>query len=491
MEANPQLESELAYDTEAQQLFCDDACGRFNEGQSAVFNEIVAAIEATPQEAHFFIQGPGGTGKTFLYKALAAHFRALGRVTLCVASSGIAALLLPGGRTAHSRFKIPLAINESSTCNIKKNSKLAAMIRATSLIIWDEVPMQNKYCFEAVDRTLRDVLDVDSLFGGIPTAFGGDFAQILPVVRRGARAQIVQASLSQSYIWPAIRVRCLTENMRVQGSDEDNRGFIQWLQDLPYNPELYGLTELYPAVATYSSITDFFSAVYPDELLASALFDPGVFADRCILTGTNTAVAELNFATLRRFPGDSTACLAVTTVVDGPADVPVTGLSPEFLQSVEFPSIAPSRLDLKFGVPVILMRNLDAQQGLCNGTRMVVLDVRRNCLKVRVLTGDFAGEIRYIPRIKLTTSPEDFAFIISRVQFPVRLCFAMTINKSQGQSFTRVGVDLRSPVFSHGQFYVAMSRVTDVRGLHVLLPGEGARVMNVVYPEVLITGNSG
>ena len=108
---------------------------------------------------------------------------------------------------------------------------------------------------------------------------------------------------------------------------------------------------------------------------------------------------------------------------------------------------------------------------------------------MRIITEDFAGENRLIPRIKLTTSTDDFPFAISRLQFPVRLCFAMTINKSQGQSFRRVGVDLRMPVFSHGQLYVAMSRVTDIRGLCVLRSSEGAKIYNVLYPEVLITEN--
>ena len=85
--------------------------------------------------SHFFIQGPAGTGKTFLYKCLCSYYRGQGKIVLYVASSGIAALLLPCGRTAHSRFAIPLDINEVSTCNIGKNTQLADLIRQTSLII--------------------------------------------------------------------------------------------------------------------------------------------------------------------------------------------------------------------------------------------------------------------------------------------------------------------------------------------------------------------
>jgi ATP-dependent DNA helicase PIF1 len=85
---------------------------------------------------------------------------------------------------------------------VPKNSELADLLRGTALIIWDEVPMQHKRCFEAVHRMLTDVRSDDrSLFGGVPTVFGGDFAQILPVVPRGNRADIVNACLQRSFIW--------------------------------------------------------------------------------------------------------------------------------------------------------------------------------------------------------------------------------------------------------------------------------------------------
>ena len=102
-------------------------------------------------------------------------------IFLVVASSGIASLLLSGGRTTHSRFKIPLDINEHSTCEIKKGTQLARLIEEAKLIIWDEAPMAHRYCFEAVDRTLRDILFISNIngetkpFGGKPILLSGDF----------------------------------------------------------------------------------------------------------------------------------------------------------------------------------------------------------------------------------------------------------------------------------------------------------------------------
>jgi ATP-dependent DNA helicase PIF1 len=110
---------------------------------------------------------------------------------LNVASSGIESILLPGGRTAHSQFAIPLDISEESCCRIEKNSKKASLLTMTTLIIWDEAPMVNRWAFEAFDRTLRDVMSSvicgseDLPIGGKTIVFGGDFRQILPVVPGG------------------------------------------------------------------------------------------------------------------------------------------------------------------------------------------------------------------------------------------------------------------------------------------------------------------
>jgi hypothetical protein len=154
---NPLIAAELNYNPEIQQTEFDASFGRLNQDQRHAFNIITAAIENDPQHAQFFLQGPGGTGKTFFYRCLCQYFRAQAKIVLCVASSGIAALLLPGGTTAHSRFKIPLKLDSNSMCSISKTSNLGKLIRRITLIIWDEAPMTHRLAFETVDRTLRDI----------------------------------------------------------------------------------------------------------------------------------------------------------------------------------------------------------------------------------------------------------------------------------------------------------------------------------------------
>ena len=463
---------------------------QFNTNQASCFNAITTAITDDPQNAHFYLQGPGGTGKTFLYKALCHYYRGLGLNVLCVASTGIAALLLPDGRTAHSRFGIPIELHESATCSISMSSKVAASLRAVDLIIWDEVPMQHKYCFEAVHRlfcNLRMIpLDCPDplLFGGTPVILGGDFAQILPVIKQGSRTSTVIACLQKSFIWPKLKQLRLRTNMRVRNSTQDGP-FRDWISRLPYDASLNGSISIPSYISQPRTIMNLIDIIYPQSLLQRP-DDYTSFRDRAILTTRNCIVHELNSLILTRFPGALRSYRSVDTTDVNESESGIDQVPPEFLHAQSPPELPLSALDLKVGVPIMVLRNILPDQGLCNGTRMVVTKLGNHCIQGRILGGEFDGQLRTIPRIKLEYSGEDLPFSLYRHQFPVRISFAMTINKSQGQTFHQVGVDLRSPAFSHGQFYVAASRVSSATGLHILLPpGDATTTTNVVYPEVL------
>lgn len=165
------------------------------------------------------------------------------KVVLPVASSGIAATLFPGGRTAHYRFKIPLKLDEDSSCSIHHNSDIAELIKQTKLIIWDEAPMQNRSAFECLDRSLRDIMRsvspnrYNKLFGGITVLLGGDFRQILPVITKGSRSDIVFSCISRSPLWAHCQLHTLSTNMRLsRGNSEVQRHrtkkFSQWVLDI-------------------------------------------------------------------------------------------------------------------------------------------------------------------------------------------------------------------------------------------------------------------
>ncbi|XP_068328165.1 ATP-dependent DNA helicase PIF1-like [Pyrus communis] len=190
-----------------------DAIERLNNDQKSAFNIIMGAVQRS-DNATFFVDGPGGTGKTYLYRALLASLRRLGHIVLATTSSGIAATILPGRRTTHSKFKIPLSLDASSMCSIGKQSDLAKLIQKAKAIIWDEATMTHRHAFEALDRTFRDLTDIDLPFGGKIMIFGRDFRQVLPVIRKGTKSKLIQASVVKASFWSQVKILKLKQNMR-------------------------------------------------------------------------------------------------------------------------------------------------------------------------------------------------------------------------------------------------------------------------------------
>ncbi|XP_021755968.1 uncharacterized protein LOC110721144 [Chenopodium quinoa] len=164
----------------------------------------------------FFIDGPGGTGKTFLYNALYAEIILMNKIVFPTATSGIAASNIPSGRTTHSWFKIPLDPLESRACSVPKQGSLAALLRETTLIIWDEASMAKKKNVESIGMLLRDICDPQLLLGGKIVVFGEDFRQVLPVVPKRTQREAVAASLVSSALWPLLTKFRLIENIQAR-----------------------------------------------------------------------------------------------------------------------------------------------------------------------------------------------------------------------------------------------------------------------------------
>lgn len=205
-----------------QEEFIDNV-GKLNERQKDVFDSVIsAATTSSISNKVFFLDGPGGTGKTFLYNTLITYLKANNYKCIPVASSGISAELLSSGTTAHSKFKIPIPVMRNSMCHIPAQSLLASEIKQANLIIWDEAPMMNKLAVEAVDRTLRDLMEIPDIpFGGKAVLFGGDFRQILPVLERGSKSKVINSCLKNSYLWTTMVKKKLTENMRLEDSTQN------------------------------------------------------------------------------------------------------------------------------------------------------------------------------------------------------------------------------------------------------------------------------
>ncbi|XP_075086514.1 uncharacterized protein LOC142169177 [Nicotiana tabacum] len=172
-----------------------NAQSKLNLEQEQVFKIILQRVDSG-RAGLFFVDAPGGTGKIFLYRALLANVRSRDMIALATTTSDVAAIILPGGRTAHSRFDIPLQTSETTITNMSKQSGGAKLIRKAKFIVWDEAPMARRQTIETVDRSFRDIMDVDEPFGGKVIVFRGDFRQVQPIVPKSTRAETVNASLS-------------------------------------------------------------------------------------------------------------------------------------------------------------------------------------------------------------------------------------------------------------------------------------------------------
>ncbi|XP_074374046.1 uncharacterized protein LOC141714425 [Apium graveolens] len=341
----------------------------------------------------FFVYGSGGCGKTFLWRTLICKLRSQGKIVLPVTSSGITATLMSGGRTAHSRFKIPIDLDEFSTCNISHDSNIAQLIKQTNLIIWDEVPMQYKYAFECLDRSLKDIMKAidparyEMSFGGITIVLGGDFRQILPVITYGDRGDIVAA--------------CITS--------EDLKLFAQWVLNIgngqvPPPPNSNPLIEnqiLIPSrfcdLATENTVENMISSTFPN--FSHYGTSSQYLSERAILTLTNQTVGQVNSVIVDMLPGESVCYLSVDSAEEfgGTDEDPNQPFPVEYLNSLNVTGLPYHDLKLKVGAVVMLIQNLNQILGLCNGTRMIITKYLKFCVECEVICGTFAGTKHYIP----------------------------------------------------------------------------------------------
>ncbi|XP_017247877.2 uncharacterized protein LOC108219103 [Daucus carota subsp. sativus] len=423
-----------------------------NEEQINVYRAVLDSVQGN-QGGLFFLYWSGGCGKTYVWRTLIAKLRSEGQIVLPVATSGIAATLLPGGRTTHSRFKIPIILDEFSLCNIGHNSDIAELIKVTKLIIWDEAPMQHRYAFECLDRSLRDIMkSVDPSranlpFGGITVLLGGD------------------SDAGDGNLPPA-------DPTEFPNAKENDIVIPAQFCDL-----IIG-----------NSVENMISATFPD--FSTNCKDAKYLRERAILTPTNQTVSHLNSLIVDKMPGDSVSYYSVDTVEEfgGTEDDFNSAFPIEYLNSINLPGMPPHDLKLKVGVVVMLMRNLNQTLGLCNGTRMIITKCLKFCVECEVICGSFAGTRHFIPRMELCPSDTRMPYKLIRKQMPLQICYAMTINKAQGQSLETVGLFLPKAVFTHGQFYVAISGVTSPHGLRIFIDDDSGQptnvTQNVVYQEI-------
>lgn len=473
---------ERQYDIEQLQDFVESHINLLTDDQKHAFDTVMQYVQ-NGNGGIIFLDAPGGTGKTFLINLILAEIRKENEIALAIASSGISATLLDGGRTAHSALKLPLNVNqtENPTCNIGKGSGMASVLKTCKIIVWDECTMAHKKSLEALDRTLQDLRGVNQSMGATLLLLAGDFRQTLPVIPRSTPADELNACLKASPLWRNVKKITLTTNMRVHLlQDENAQTFSKQLLDIgdgkfPIDPATNEITFPSNFCQMHSSIQDVEKKVFPN--ISTNFKNHNWLCERAILAPKNDDVNKINDRIQIQIPGEATKYKSIDTVTDEDQTVnyPI-----EFLNSLEPSGMPPHILCLKVGSPIMLLRNLHPPK-LCNGTRLSIKKLSPNVIEATIISGKNKGEDVLIPRIPMI--PTDLPFNFKRLQFPIRLAFAITINKAQGQSLAVAGLNLEKPCFSHGQLYVACSRVGTPEKLFIFAPNGKSK--NIVYPLAL------
>ncbi|XP_074649050.1 uncharacterized protein LOC141904363 [Tubulanus polymorphus] len=479
------ISEETSYDMPALHAALTEKLPTLNDEQKLIYDAVIGSLQ-NDEGKLFCINASGGTGKTYLLNVILTAARCNGFVALGTALSGIASTLLDNGRTLHSRCKIPINVKEDSTCNISNNTATADLLRRTTLLVIDEVSMGNKHTFECLDRSLQDIRQNPLLFGGLTVVFAGDWRQILPVVRHGSRPQIVDATLKRSYIWPHVKMLQLTQNMRLQLSDDQD--FPSYLMSIG-NGTTETFADIGPNTVTVpdhlslptNRLDDLCDFVFGDSV------SPDSLCSKAIIAPTNKAVEKVNNRMISKFSGTQREYLSSDAVLENEHQYPL-----EFIHSLNPSGLPPHKLILKQNCPIMLLRNLDPAHGHCNGTRYIITHLHDHVIEAVIATGVHARNRLFIPRIPMAPSDTLYPFQMQRRQFPIKLAFGITANKSQGQTLNRVGIYLPTSFFSHGQLYVAMSRVTSCSNLKLLCThkpnDENCEIKytdNVVYKEIL------
>jgi hypothetical protein len=275
--------------------------------------------------------------------------------------------------------------------------------------------MEHRNCFEALDKSLRDILRCrDENSDKKP--FGGDFEQILPVVPKGKTGQIVNASIKCSYLWSYFTVYRLTQNMCLScmfDNIEEKKqlhDLVEWILNIGDGKTtsndgdyLIKIPEDLLLEKGDDSRETIINNTYPD--LLNNYKERSFLQERAILCARNETVQEINDYIMTKLSGEEITCKSCDSVCETSTGG-VNGLYPtEFLNTLKFLGIPNHELKLKVGLPVMLLRNINQAASLCNGTRMTITQLRSKYIEAQIITGTNIGDKVCIPGIIMT--PKD------------------------------------------------------------------------------------
>ncbi len=516
---------------ELQRLLTEEPFGN-NIEQQNLYNTIQSDIltysrDRTLLTDHkfYFIDGDAGVGKSSVMRKLQAYARSIGVLIGICAATTLAALNFKGGifknknisiikydiilnfigQTAHSYFGYPV-IEENDKdpekpfeCNVE-NTNRAELLQNVLVIFWDEFISNHRDIFEAVLKIFNGT--VKYIF-----VTAGDFQQIPPVIKNGAKAEVINALISSSMYWPEFNIIKLIQNMRLLSltDDVERQNQVQYaiclqniarniisvdtvhISDIDDDTVQLGLPNM-----EYFMEDNVYEAI--DWLYPNHMFNSCIACDTVILAATNEIVdiwnekiQNLNNSIAIELVSKDTFC-----EVDDPHGHLSNMVNKNVLQKYDVNGCPPHILTLKVGDVCIVLR---AMMGLNipTNSRVLILEINNYVIKAKMLENN---KIVAIPRIPfIIQMPFGMSYKILRRQFPLRLAYAMTYNKSQSQTLQKVLLDVICPPFMHGHLYVAMSRVRNAKNIKLFLKTENIvkhedrdipAITNVVYQEILL-----
>jgi ATP-dependent DNA helicase PIF1 len=432
--------------------------------QRSGYDMVMSLIASERTSKVVAVLSSAGCGKTVFANAVASTVRARGSVAICVAASALAAMLLLGGTTAHSRFHIPIPANDGTTCCLSADDR--NLLRSAQVILYDECSMVHEDVADTLERSLRDLMHDPRPFGGKVVIFMGDFKQLLPVVRYGRGHEHTMQRCSW---WRGVIFLKFTMNWRAIR----NPDFAAMLESI-------GSGDIADVIVPVSSRVDDIEA-----LITEVYGDQTKLMQHQILALTLETCKTVNAACLSRWPGLLLEKFATDNYVDCRDP---DGFPHEYIESLQIHGAPPFSLGLKIGAKYMCIRNIDVSRGLANGTMLQLLSVSQRFLQCRITSGTHIGAVEmFIPCVfSITPESSGLPFTLERRQYPIIPASCLSVHKAQGQSLEFVGLVFETDPFAHGQLYVALSRAGSWGSIRVVMRSSVLSLKNLVFQHLLV-----
>lgn len=389
----------------------------------------------------------------------------------------MASLQLKGGRTVYSRFKMPWSRDGRFVSYLIKGSKAANDLYDAQIIFWDQVTSCHKGMIAEVDIVLQRLMQNERPFGGKVMLLSGDFRECLPIVEGEGKDGVENCIKYANHVWPYLQHLSFSQNIRFRfQTDFDFINSVGIGRDdgVPL-----------PEKCQANNNRELVEATYGKPVPRLSVQDAN---NKIILTLTNSTEKSMNRLCLNMMQGNTYKFDSMDSVRKMDYSKPSKQFhSMNYFNPILPNDFTPARIELKLGCPVVLKR---WHKDLQPGTRLIVMQcIGNRAIRGMVINGPFMNQTREIGRMKHVVRLTNQNLEYRRYQLPVSVCFALTVHKAQGLNFTHVGLALSQPVFSHGQLYMALSRVNNLEQMKIHVYNSKKQsyesVQNVVCHKVI------